>query len=56
MTVQENLAVIQEEMKQACERAGRSIHDVKLVAVTKTVGIEKTNEVVEAGIADLGGE
>lgn len=54
MTVQENLAVIQEEMKQACERAGRSIHDVKLVAVTKTVGIEKTNEVVEAGIADLG--
>lgn len=27
---------------------------IKLVAVTKTVGIEKTNEVIEAGLTDLG--
>ncbi|EEL44235.1 hypothetical protein bcere0021_36930 [Bacillus cereus Rock3-42] len=30
------------------------MQDIKLVAVTKTVGIEKTNEVIEAGIIDLG--
>lgn len=30
------------------------LQDIKLVAVTKTVGIEKTNEVIEAGIIDLG--
>nr|WP_241484338.1 YggS family pyridoxal phosphate-dependent enzyme [Bacillus clarus] len=41
-------------IKEACERAGRSVQDIKLVAVTKTVGIEKTNEVIEAGLADLG--
>ncbi|MBE5103882.1 YggS family pyridoxal phosphate-dependent enzyme [Bacillus thuringiensis] len=54
MTVQENLATVNEAIKASCVRAGRSLQDIKLVAVTKTVGIEKTNEVIEAGISDLG--
>ncbi|MBY0598407.1 YggS family pyridoxal phosphate-dependent enzyme [Bacillus bingmayongensis] len=54
MAVQENLIFVNEEIKKACERAERSAHEVKLVAVTKTVGIEKTNEVIEAGLTDLG--
>ncbi|MGD6888888.1 YggS family pyridoxal phosphate-dependent enzyme [Bacillus mobilis] len=54
MTVQKNLTTVNEEIKQSCTRAGRSLQDIKLVAVTKTVGIEKTNEVIEAGISDLG--
>ncbi|KEK25829.1 YggS family pyridoxal phosphate-dependent enzyme [Bacillus gaemokensis] len=54
MAVQENLAVVNEEIKKACERAQRPVQNIKLVAVTKTVGIEKTNEVVEAGLTDLG--
>ncbi|MGE7880782.1 YggS family pyridoxal phosphate-dependent enzyme [Bacillus sp. NPDC094077] len=54
MTVQENLATVNEAIKASCVRAGRSLQDIKLVAVTKTVGIEKTNEVIEAGIIDLG--
>ena len=54
MTVQENLVIVNEAIKESCARAGRSLQDIKLVAVTKTVGIEKTNEVIEAGIIDLG--
>ncbi|WP_144614599.1 YggS family pyridoxal phosphate-dependent enzyme [Bacillus cereus] len=54
MTVQKNLTTVNETIKQSCARAGRSVQDIKLVAVTKTVGIEKTNEVIEAGIIDLG--
>ncbi|MFJ8530618.1 YggS family pyridoxal phosphate-dependent enzyme [Bacillus sp. NPDC094106] len=54
MAVQENLVVVKEVIKKACERAKRSVQEIKLVAVTKTVGIEATNEVVEAGLTDLG--
>ncbi|WP_410983858.1 YggS family pyridoxal phosphate-dependent enzyme [Bacillus cereus] len=54
MVVQENLAFVNEEIKKACERAERLAEEIKLVAVTKTVGIEKTNEVIEAGFTDLG--
>ncbi|MGH0428352.1 YggS family pyridoxal phosphate-dependent enzyme [Bacillus hominis] len=54
MTVQGNLAAVNETIKESCARAGRSMKDIKLVAVTKTVGIEKTSEVIEAGIIDLG--
>ncbi|MEB9815036.1 YggS family pyridoxal phosphate enzyme, partial [Bacillus cereus] len=54
MTVQENLEIVNEAIKESCARAGRSLQDIKLVAVTKTVGIEKTNEVIEAGVIDLG--
>ncbi|PEB55026.1 YggS family pyridoxal phosphate-dependent enzyme [Bacillus pseudomycoides] len=54
MAVQENLVVVKEAIKKACERAERSVQEIKLVAVTKTVGIEATNEVVEAGLTDLG--
>ncbi len=41
MTVQTNLTTVNEAIKQSCARAGRSLQDIKLVAVTKTVGIEK---------------
>ncbi len=41
VTVQENLLIVNEVIKESCARAGRSLQDIKLVAVTKTVGIEK---------------
>lgn len=54
MTVQKNLAYVQKEIEAACERVGRSLQDITIVAVTKTVGIEKTREVLEAGVIHLG--
>lgn len=54
MTIQENLAYIQREIKETCAQSGRSLQDIKIVAVTKTVGINKTREVLEAGLIHLG--
>ena len=54
MTVQENLAYVQQEVERACQRVNRSLDEITLVAVTKTVGIEKTNEVLQAGLVHLG--
>lgn len=54
MTVQENYMRVKQTIEEACKRSGRSIEDVTVVAVTKTVGIEKTREVLASGIKHLG--
>ncbi|HDX9576570.1 YggS family pyridoxal phosphate-dependent enzyme [Bacillus cytotoxicus] len=54
MIVQGNLAYIQQEVERACQRVNRSLDEITLVAVTKTVGIEKTNEVLQTGLIHLG--
>ncbi|MGG2014390.1 YggS family pyridoxal phosphate-dependent enzyme [Bacillus sp. S10(2024)] len=54
MTVQENLAYVKQEVEKACQRVNRFLDEITLVAVTKTVGIEKTNEVLQAGLVHLG--
>ncbi|WP_242222072.1 YggS family pyridoxal phosphate-dependent enzyme [Bacillus cereus group sp. BfR-BA-01380] len=54
MTVQGNLTYVRQEVERACRRVDRSLDEITLVAVTKTVGIEKTNEVLQAGIVHLG--
>lgn len=54
MTVQENYMRVKQDIEEACKRSGRSIEDVTVVAVTKTVGIEKTREVLASGIEHLG--
>src|SRR5581483_5401466 len=45
---------VKQNMEEACRRAGRSIDEITVVAVTKTVGIEKTREVLASGISHLG--
>lgn len=54
MTVQENYMRVKQTIEEACKRSGRSVEDVTVVAVTKTVGIEKTKEVLASGIKHLG--
>ncbi len=41
-------------MVQAAVRAGRDPHEIKLVAVTKTVGLEQIREAIQAGVDTLG--
>lgn len=50
----ERLAAIQHRIAQACERAGRSVSDVRLMLVTKTVEMARIEEVIEAGHVLLG--
>lgn len=54
MKVIENLQAIQEKVNQACEKVDRNSNEVKIIAVTKYVTIERALEAIEAGILDLG--
>jgi pyridoxal phosphate enzyme (YggS family) len=44
-----NLEEIKQRLEDAARRAGRDPHEVRLVAVTKTVGLERLKEAVAAG-------
>lgn len=50
----DNLAAVRAEMQTACDRAGRSIDDVTLVAVTKYADLEWIRELAALGVAELG--
>lgn len=52
--IERNCTVIRGRMAEAAERAGRDPAQVRLVAVTKTVGIEAVRALVEAGVLDFG--
>lgn len=54
MSIKENLSEIKENIRLACERAGRSPEEVTLLAVTKTIDADRINEAVSLGVTDLG--
>lgn len=54
MSVLGNLQVIQQKINSACEKSGREPSDIKIIAVTKYVSIERAQEAVEAGVVHLG--
>ncbi|BBP89159.1 hypothetical protein BsIDN1_27770 [Bacillus safensis] len=54
LNVRENLRQINEQINEACKRAGRHPADVSVVAVTKYVSIERAQEAKEAGIMHFG--
>ncbi|MFS0654185.1 YggS family pyridoxal phosphate-dependent enzyme [Bacillus sp. 179-C3.3 HS] len=54
MNVRENLRRINEQINEACNRAGRNREDVSIVAVTKYVSIDRAIEAKEAGITHFG--
>ena len=51
---QERLAAVQARMQKACERSGRRLDEVRLVAVSKTMGPEQVREAAEQGLALFG--
>ncbi len=52
--VQENIIEIQDKLKKAAVRSGRSKDEVLLLAVSKTIDIERIQEAVNAGLTALG--
>jgi pyridoxal phosphate enzyme (YggS family) len=52
--IAENVARIRDRIAKAAERAGRSAHDIGLVAVSKVVDTERVRQAVAAGITDIG--
>jgi pyridoxal phosphate enzyme (YggS family) len=53
-SIAQNLAGIRERMRLACERVGRSLEDVQLIGVTKTVPVDRIREAVKSGLTILG--
>lgn len=52
--VAENIKRVQERIGEAATRAGRNPSDVAIVAVSKNVAPELINQVIEAGIKEIG--
>lgn len=53
-TIEQNLDIILGKIKAAAEKSGRTAQDIKLVAVTKTIDVERISKVVNYGVLDLG--
>ena len=52
--IKENLLQVEENIVNACKRAGRDRSEVTLIAVSKTKPISMIEEVMEEGIVDFG--
>ena len=52
--IAENRELILKQIAEACESVGRDPSEVRLVAVSKTVGLTELSEAREAGIHDFG--
>ncbi len=52
--LQHNIRRVQERLSQAAERAGRNVRDIRLVAVTKTVPVERIQQALALGIKEIG--
>lgn len=52
--IQENLHTVEEKIKAACNRSGRTREDVTLIAVSKTKPIEMLKEAYASGCRDFG--
>ncbi len=52
--IAQNVANVRETVARAAERSGRTVDDVRLVAVTKYVGLAETEALIAAGCCDLG--
>jgi len=54
MSIADNLARIQERINRAALRCSRQLEEIRLVAVSKTVPLERIREAVSAGATILG--
>jgi hypothetical protein len=52
--LKENLANVQHNIELACQRAGRDVSEVTLIAVSKTKPVEMLSVVYEEGIREFG--
>jgi pyridoxal phosphate enzyme (YggS family) len=54
VSIHEGLAAVRARIAAACARAGRSVDEVTLVAVTKTFPASYAEEAIAAGVTDIG--
>lgn len=54
MSVSQSLKEIKLQIEKACEKVGRNPEEITIIGVTKYVTIERTKELLEAGVIDVG--
>lgn len=54
MTLLERIETVERRLAEVCQRSGRSREDVQIIAVTKYVGIEQTEDTLRHGLRHLG--
>jgi len=54
LNIKENLDNIYSKIQAAAEKSGRTADDIKLIAVTKTVDVDRIRDVYNCGILDMG--
>lgn len=54
MSIADNLKTVTDRIASAAKSSGRDLSSVKLVVVTKTVGVDRIREAVDAGASILG--
>lgn len=54
MKVAEKYAAIKRQINEACKKANRKSEEIRVIAVTKYVSIQRAEEALEAGLTDLG--
>ncbi len=52
--IKENIDSINTGIAEAAKNCGRKAEDVKLIAVTKTYGVDVINEAIDCGVTDIG--
>jgi len=50
----QNIETVRSKVQLAALKSGRTIDDIKIIAVTKTLGVEKITSAIQYGIIDLG--
>lgn len=54
MSIADNVREVAERVSWAAARAGRRLEDIRLVAITKTVDLERVKEAVDSGVRVFG--
>lgn len=54
MSVSENLQIIQSNITRACDKVNRQPAEITIIGITKYVDVEKTKELYDVGITNLG--
>lgn len=54
MTLTDRIADVERRIEAACARSGRSREEIQVVAVTKYVSLDPTQEILQAGFRHLG--
>lgn len=52
--IKDNIRMLKENIADVCIRSGRKAEEIKLIAVSKTIGVDKIRQAIDAGLDTFG--